>query len=1127
MAVLKIKRGAELIPLLSRGRAIVPTKAEQRTALLGEDVVVLTLSSAEPLQLELGDVLEVFGRDYTLNQLPSVKKSSARSFEYTLTFEGVQYELIDTHWLLPDDTKLDSLTGTLSDFARILIDNANRAGGGRWRLGNIPQETETKTLTYQGRNTLEVLQDLCREYDTEFAIEQTAEGLRILHLGKAGSEFPYTFRYGKAKGLYQISRGNVEGKDLATRLYAYGGVQNLPDGYRYNRLCLPTKEKNQSYIEEADKLSAFGVKEGIKTFEDIFPNRYGEVTALGDKVHEFADSSMPFDLNERKEDRTHRYLISGVTAKVHFTTGQLAGYEFEIKAYDHARHTFALIPYTDATGMEFPSKTSRAFQLSVGDKYFISDIRLPQSYIDEAEALLERKARDHYAQYSSPQVSYALQLDEAFLSRYASDGAVANLFSVGDYIKVEDEDLKADRPLRIQSLTRDLLSPYKYTLSLSDSVQRSTITRVIGELNRVDEVIKTHKLEDKGRARMNWRTTGELMGLVFDGDGDYYSEKIKPGSIETQALSVGAKSGQFALIDTTLTPNHEGKASVLGVVGGELEHYAILTDGGKPRRWKLSSGLHTLEHPDKPYYIYARVEREGEAGSIVLDTEQRLTDGEPSYYTLLVGVLHSQEGGARAVNLLNGFTFINGRYITTGRIQSQGGDSYLDLDTGAFSLGDAREGLSWNHGGNRRLVLSGALVQSRGGALSPIGVYLGAWSAETLYSRGDEVSYKGATYRFVGAEPAQGIEPTDKAHWQVIASRGADGKAGAGLVYRGEYKSGAEYYATDQRRDIVLHDGLYYIASVGMGSFQTDEFDPADWEPFGAQFESVATKALYAESINADNLRVRRLWGGDDDESSPRLYARGKELSFYQNQEEEKKDEKRTSGDHATVRIGLGVGYMIRGYNKPGISARDAVADAQGYKRYSELSSGGIFTNGSAVSLFPPSTGRAGIASSVSLLTKREEGGISLDTIAVNAAVSGRDQTDDKDYPDSVGFGGWFNKLHASGLNVSVRIISSANSHEERTLTHEDVYVIAQGRIKGLSFGGAVYAFVDIVLPEKPYKGQLLYIKRDNNGEVYLLGNGKKIKTHILQDRKEIPGVGDTALLVFDGVQWHYNHMYR
>lgn len=90
-------------PLFSRGKVSTVTKAEQKIALLGDDIVELTVTSAYPIEFALGDTIEAYGNTYTLNVLPNVKKTGTKKFTYDLTFEGVQYELIDAQFLLPED----------------------------------------------------------------------------------------------------------------------------------------------------------------------------------------------------------------------------------------------------------------------------------------------------------------------------------------------------------------------------------------------------------------------------------------------------------------------------------------------------------------------------------------------------------------------------------------------------------------------------------------------------------------------------------------------------------------------------------------------------------------------------------------------------------------------------------------------------------------------------------------------------------------------------------------------------------------------------------------------------------------------------------------------------------------
>ena len=177
--------------------------------------------------------------------------------------------------------------------------------------------------------------------------------------------------------------------------------------------------------------------------------------------------------------------------------------------------------------------------------------------------------------------------------------------------------------------------------------------------------------------------------MVFDPDGDYYTDKIKPLSIETTMLAVGAKSQQFVLQDVTFEPNYGGNYASLHISGGTLAHYnipvtvsGVTTDGIK--LWYLNEQTITLDS-SSAYYIYAKCSRNTQAGAWLVSKEEIRVEQEASYYHFLVGTVSSpiaQGDGTkvRCVSLTYGFSTINGRFIKTGRIESTAGSCYFDLD---------------------------------------------------------------------------------------------------------------------------------------------------------------------------------------------------------------------------------------------------------------------------------------------------------------------------------------------------------------------------------------------------------------------------------------------------------------
>lgn len=678
--------------LAQRGNAQGFTQAMQRWDLQGADIVSVTVESAIPMIYGIGDKINVFGREYKLNRLPKVTKNTNHHFVYELEFEGIQYDLLRATYDLTIDTtsnqlsdiEADALTGDLRRFATVLIANANRVFPGKWSLGTCPDTIADKTLTFgESDNCLSVLQNLCSEFNVEFSIELT-NNINVLSFSdEAGSIFPFDFKFGRGRGLYHLERLNVDTSNIITRLKVYGSTENISLRYRAHRLCLPNKTKGQSYFENASAIAQYGVWEAVKYFDDIKPTFDGEVTAIdSNDILKFTDTNM-FDLNAVGEDgETTIYKIPGQMPKIHFNTGKLAGYEFDIHNYEHKTHTFTLKQFEDDHGYVFPSDIAD-YQVSVGDKYKILGVALPQSYVDEAEDKLEVDGLEYFNQNRQPKVKYALSIDKNFFESLVEGTVTQTLLHPGDWLHIIDSDIDVDKSIRIVSLTRQLFDEYNYTLEVSDTVANATIiNNIISDIIDINNVIQINNLNNPARARANWRSSREVLDMVFDPEGDYYTEKIKPNSIDTLCLAVGAKSMQFGLVGVTFKPNYNGNANSMQVTAGTLVHYTINENAATV--WNIADTSFTFDSSNTAYYIYAKCMKGNTGATIICTTTQYQVDGGLFYY-FFIGIVNSVDPDlhARSVSLMYGFTMINGRFIQTGRICSSGGGAtYFDLDQG-------------------------------------------------------------------------------------------------------------------------------------------------------------------------------------------------------------------------------------------------------------------------------------------------------------------------------------------------------------------------------------------------------------------------------------------------------------
>lgn len=671
--------------------------AEQKRVLLGEDTLQIQTESVEPLDLQIGDYCIMYGSQYTLNAMPEPTKEGEHQYKTDLTFEGIQYKLIDVQYrnkdVLGNNTSGSfTLMADLALAMQVLINclnsHAKAEGSGEvWMLGDCPN-TEYKELTFSNENCLAVLQRMCGEdlFNIEFEIEPLGNKQYKLHLRKAGSVFPAAFTFGKGGGVYELKRKNVDSKNVVTRLYVEGGTRNITTKYRNGAQRL--RLDGESYIQQEKPVAAMGIKEGAKQFDDIYPHRKGTVTAAGASIFEFVDSSM-FDLNKKDSEGNTEYLQDNTAAKVKFLTGGCAGYELEITKYDHATKTFKVKAYEDSRGWKIPSQDSEAYRIAKGDTYVLLDIIMPHDpYVTDAEKELLEQGTKYYEKNSQPRVEYELTIKSLYLKRkFGADGTVVNLFNVGDYITIRDAEIGVDKAIRIKEFTRNASTdPYDYKVTLSDVVEVSIIERLISDQIETDKIIEINNLTDLAKARANWRTTQELLNMVFDGEGYFDPTHIKPSSIETMMLSVGSRASQFVLQNIVITANsisgNKPNPNLITIQsnGGVLIHYAI---EDKDRSWSIQGGSVTLT-TDGAYYVYARCAKAGSTGSIIISQSKiNVDDGNSAgNYHFVIGVISSIFNGYREVTLTYGATRITGRTINCGRIESIDKKTYFDLDNG-------------------------------------------------------------------------------------------------------------------------------------------------------------------------------------------------------------------------------------------------------------------------------------------------------------------------------------------------------------------------------------------------------------------------------------------------------------
>nr|UWI25147.1 MAG: Prophage endopeptidase tail [Bacteriophage sp.] len=879
-----IKRKGGKIQLFSRDPFCTVRSATQNISLMGDDNIQLSIISTELMDFEKGDKIIVCGEEYTIRTRATREMKTDRYYQYDAVFYGVMYELMKTQYRNADESGKSTamtfdLTYSIRDFVKVIIYNMNRDYPGLWAFdeANCP-DTEPRTISFSKQNCLQVLQSLCSDdnFKLEFRISQN-NGVRTIHIGKFGTKvIPPSgadyFEWGKGGGLFTLKDQKVDDKAIITRLWVEGGTTNIRSNYRdySERLQLPCPKRmnknehtlsdgtvipansemigidddSKRYIEDAKLAHEIGSEEDSEQYDDIYPKRTGKVTAIvEDDINSFIDDTMDFDLNE-KDDNGTKYLINGVTAKITFISGRLAGQQFEVKAdggYDHSAKKFTIIPFTDKRGLTIPTTDNDAFRIEVGNDYKITDINLPESYENNAEEDLWYAGYDDFKPRTQSRVQYALTFDRSYFLENMPDDSETSVFKVGDYVPVRDVRFGVEKSIRIQKISRNLLVDHDYSLTLSDTTTISISQQTVIDVIEHNKIIEANRLKDLSKARRGWRTTEELRNMVYDTDGYFDPENIRPNSIDTNMLTVGSKSQQFVLIGVVMQANVNGNANRFDASSGILAHLTI--DENTIRQWTLGELSVTLSEQGG-YYVFAKCSKTGNNGVfVVTQTQYKFEPTEdPNNYYFQIGIISSlyPDDNFRDFVTTYGFTRINGKTITTGAIVTSDGECYLDLDGNKFRIGDATSSIDWNVTAQRQLTLHNVRLLSDSGDVSFIGVYRGTYRDDYVYYKGDEVSYSNGvetcTYRYIYPTPTNGVKPTNTTYWDVLA-KGQKGQKGDDGLPGEDGLPGKTYYTwiryADDENGTGISDnptGKGFIGFAYNKETPTESNDPKDYK---------------------------------------------------------------------------------------------------------------------------------------------------------------------------------------------------------------------------------------------------------------------------------------------------------
>ena len=82
----------------------------------------------------------------------------------------------------------------------------------------------------------------------------------------------------------------------------------------------------------------------------------------------------------------------------------MAGYEFPVLEFDSVTKQITIQQIQDSTDLSLPTV---GYMFDVNDRYYFTDIYMPQSDVAKAELRLKARALDYLSKYEKDQITYS------------------------------------------------------------------------------------------------------------------------------------------------------------------------------------------------------------------------------------------------------------------------------------------------------------------------------------------------------------------------------------------------------------------------------------------------------------------------------------------------------------------------------------------------------------------------------------------------------------------------------------------------------------------------------------------------------------------------------------------------
>lgn len=660
---------------------------------------------------------------------------------YTYSEDGATIESRELDW---------NFTGTPADMMSMIARAIEEETGEAWTVVMGDDLPETVNIVAQSSSIWMVLSDLAEQCETEWWVEKGSQRLHLskcshgvhvtLEVGKnvkvpsiTTNEKEYFTRFYAFGSTRNITQDNsvVQGSIVNHRLtldaakypYGYKDIKGHFEGGEFVSDLSPEEVLVKSlYFDEIYPSSKLTIAEVRKRMRYRTDDEENKIKIGGTEEEPIYEQYAIWYFKIPNFEFTEDLIIEGLTLSIAFKSGKLRGREFELAYHAEEKKVAdgadADKEFTVMAGeYEIIFDESNGFIIpdddyivpSDGDEVVLFNINMPEEYKDSARQELEAELDKYIEEQLKDNNTYEFSSNPVAFHKDNTDvhlGQTVRFINKGETLEtrvmmVEKHlDYPCEQKIRVGNVR----------ISGSRQQLRDEVRNIGEEVSRLSKAEHNSSIIQRDHTRDLNLTMGryfamrDTIAMLQDAVAGY-TGGINPVTVETMAMLVGDEALQFRFTEsrTDLTPLencplvYDAETKILSSVPCALIHMTLGIDsmtamGARKaedyKSWDMEEWFSDpLEDAQKAYYVYAKVEKEGDKGTYVfseepIKMEAQIEGEEGEYYHFLVGILNAEYAETRELITLYGFTEILPSRVSTDKIVSPDGNTYFDLVRG-------------------------------------------------------------------------------------------------------------------------------------------------------------------------------------------------------------------------------------------------------------------------------------------------------------------------------------------------------------------------------------------------------------------------------------------------------------